>query len=44
MARFDDRVAIVTGTAGGLGSATARRLAREGATVVLTDVMEADGA
>ena len=28
---------------GGLGSATARRLAREGATVVLTDVMEAAG-
>lgn len=43
MARFDGKVAIVTGAAGGLGGATARLLAREGATVVMTDVAEAAG-
>lgn len=40
--RFRDQVILVTGAAGGLGSDTADRLAREGATVVCTDV--ADGA
>jgi len=35
--RFDDQVAIVTGAAGGIGLATCRRLAREGARVVLAD-------
>lgn len=33
-----DKVAIVTGSARGLGAATARRLAEEGAKVVITDV------
>ncbi|MDB5824219.1 MAG: 3-oxoacyl-[acyl-carrier protein] reductase [Herminiimonas sp.] len=32
------KVAIVTGSARGLGAATARRLAKEGATVVVTDI------
>lgn len=32
------KVAIVTGSARGLGAATARRLAREGAKVVITDI------
>ena len=35
--RFDDKVVIVTGAAGGIGLATARRFGREGARVVLAD-------
>ena len=38
--RFRDQVILVTGAAGGLGSDTADRLAREGGTVVCTDVAE----
>ena len=33
-----DKVAIVTGSARGLGAATARRLAEEGSKVVITDI------
>jgi glucose 1-dehydrogenase len=36
--RFADRVAVVTGAASGIGAASAERLAREGAAVVLTDI------
>ena len=38
----EGRVAIVTGAARGLGRAYARRLARDGAKVVVTDVEDAD--
>jgi 2-hydroxycyclohexanecarboxyl-CoA dehydrogenase len=38
MHRFVNKVAIVTGGAGGIGSAIAIRLAAEGATVVVTDI------
>ncbi len=38
MERFKDRVALVTGGAGGIGAATCRRLASEGARVVVVDV------
>ncbi|TNB81508.1 SDR family oxidoreductase [Pseudomonas sp. Fig-3] len=38
MNRFENKVAIVTGGAGGIGSAIAARLASEGATVVISDV------
>jgi NAD(P)-dependent dehydrogenase (short-subunit alcohol dehydrogenase family) len=39
--RFTEKVCVVTGAGGGIGSAIARRLASEGATVVVCDV---DGA
>ena len=39
-----DKVALITGAAGGLGSATARALAERGATLVLSDIDEEAGA
>jgi 2-hydroxycyclohexanecarboxyl-CoA dehydrogenase len=41
--RLEGRIALVTGGASGIGAATCRRLAAEGARVVVTD-MNADGA
>jgi len=38
MLRVADKVAIVTGAAGGLGGAIARRLSEQGARLVLTDI------
>ena len=37
--RFAGKVAIVTGAAGGIGLAVARRLGREGASLVLADLV-----
>ncbi|MFV0295465.1 MAG: SDR family NAD(P)-dependent oxidoreductase, partial [Hyphomicrobiaceae bacterium] len=41
--RLKDKVAIITGAASGMGAATARIFAREGAFVVLTDMNDEDG-
>ena len=43
MNRFEDNVAIVTGGASGIGAATARRFAAEGASVVCADINEQAG-
>jgi len=41
--RLEDKVAIVTGAASGMGAATARLFASEGAKVVVADVLEVEG-
>lgn len=41
--RLAGKVAIVTGAASGMGAATARLFAREGAQVVIADVLEEEG-
>lgn len=41
--RFENKVALVTGAASGIGAATARLLAREGAAVVLADISDEGG-
>jgi 3alpha(or 20beta)-hydroxysteroid dehydrogenase len=39
-AQLEGKVAVITGAAGGIGAASARRFAREGALLVLTDAEE----
>ncbi|MEE4453698.1 SDR family oxidoreductase [Novosphingobium resinovorum] len=43
MRRLEGRVTVITGASGGLGEATARRFAREGARLVLGDIREEAG-
>src|SRR5215471_13315585 len=41
--RLAGKVAIISGAASGMGAATARMFAREGAKVVIADVLEQEG-
>ena len=41
--RLAGKVAIISGAASGMGTATARMFAREGAKVVIADVLEHEG-
>src|SRR5262245_23463142 len=41
--RLQDKIALITGSGSGIGEATAKTFAREGATVVVTDIDDDNG-
>ncbi|SFJ64689.1 NAD(P)-dependent dehydrogenase, short-chain alcohol dehydrogenase family [Amycolatopsis sacchari] len=41
--RLHDKIALITGAAGGMGRATAEAFAREGATVFIADILDDEG-
>jgi 3(or 17)beta-hydroxysteroid dehydrogenase len=43
MARVKDKIALITGGSRGIGAETARLLAQEGATVIVTDILDSQG-
>ncbi len=43
MGRLDSKTAVITGAGRGIGAVMAKHMAREGANVVVTDVLDTEG-